>query len=156
MPRTAINYDNIGGNVTTPMLRSELRLFKRLGNGAFGVAYLAEFRGRRLVVKLPVTLLRNPETRVHPSVNPDGRTLAEVIRPPHNIRLTVFEHARTVFRKECQNAEQVLDSAVERHMHVSPDVSPNASKSISKSISKHISKRISVMLDCVSVIKECL
>jgi hypothetical protein len=116
MPHTAINYDNTAGNVNTPVLRTELRLFKRLGNGTFGVAYLAEFRGRQLVVKLPVTLLRTPEVRVHPSVNPDGRTLAEVIKPPRNIRQTVFERARNAFRKECQNAEQVLDSTVEHYM----------------------------------------
>jgi hypothetical protein len=116
MPHTAINYDNIAGNVTTPMLRSELRLFKRLGNGTFGAAYLAEFRGRQLVVKLPVTLLCKPETIVDPSVNPHGRTIAEVIRPPNRIRQSVLEHARTVFRAECQNAEQVLDSTAKHYM----------------------------------------
>jgi serine/threonine protein kinase len=119
MPRTAINFDDNGGNVTTPVLRNELRLWEQLGSGAFGVAYRATFRARPLVVKLPATLLKNSPPSFDAVSHPQGLTLAEVMQTPDQIHPRDLRDARKALRDECENAEQVLNSDVERFTRAS-------------------------------------
>ena len=106
MPRTGLNLDDEGG-VTTKALRRELRVFERIGEGGYGRVYKARFKGRALVAKLPIPLLTDFE-------EPNGCGLKAVMLPRAEISRADLKAARSAFRKECRNAEKVLDPLLER------------------------------------------
>ena len=125
MPRTAINLDDYDGQVHAMTLRDKLRVFKKLGSGSFGAAFTATLDGRALVVKLPVRLIARPRG---PWDRTQGSALAEVLEPPDAVNPAALVAAREAFTVECQNAERVLDSALEgqlrRDRHVDAPGAP--------------------------------
>ena len=90
--------------VSSAQLRAELRLLRTMGSGEFGVAFLARFRGKEWVIKLP-----------------RAQTDLSVLTPctvdqALSVPLTPDERARVErqFAKECHNAECVLDAPLLR------------------------------------------
>jgi hypothetical protein len=110
MPRTALHfYDHhttVRGLplITADVLKRELVLMRVLGTGGSGVAFKARFRGRDVVVKLPIRLL-NHQFRLPPS----GCKLTDVFLPNIGPPNSDFIQAHRVMELECYNAEFVLE-----------------------------------------------
>lgn len=118
MPRTALYFNDDQSEaddffvrhrgatqreVSSEDLRRELRLLRRMGSGSFGVAFLARFRGREWVVKLP-----RAQTDASQLGEEEACTLDQVL----SVVVTPGERERIErdFAKECRNAERVLDA----------------------------------------------
>jgi serine/threonine protein kinase len=112
MPHTELNLSDEGAIQTDALLR-ELIVSEAIGEGGFGRAYTAHFRGRPLVVKLPVDLVKTPPPR---NTKKRGRALEKLLKPPEQVPDFIWVRAYEAFKKECQNAEKVLDPYEERRI----------------------------------------
>jgi serine/threonine protein kinase len=114
MPHTALNLSD-EGTVTTDVLLRNLVVRESLGQGGFGRAYKARLQRRQLVVKLPIALVR-PDDQIPNLRQGRGACLDDVLQPLDQVLDDDRKEARIDFKKECQNAEKVLDPPVERYI----------------------------------------